>query len=95
MPGSKSSASASASRQAVLAGGLPEARLSAAAPAPFWWSARRRRPRKSLSTRAERLADVIAGDDCLAAVIDRDGRVLGASGGFDDARAGLRPRSTR
>ena len=39
--------------------------------------------RESLSTRAERLADAIAGSDLLAAVIDRDGRVLGASGGFD------------
>ena len=39
--------------------------------------------RKSLSTLAERLADAIAGPDSLAAVIDRDGRVLGASGGFD------------
>ena len=39
--------------------------------------------RESLSTRAERLADAIAGDDSLAAVLDRDGRVLGASGGFD------------
>jgi hypothetical protein len=29
------------------------------------------------------LADVIAGSDSLAAVIDREGRVLGASGGFD------------
>jgi PAS domain S-box-containing protein len=40
--------------------------------------------RESLSTRAERLADMIAGHDCLAAVIDRDGKVLGASGGFED-----------
>ena len=39
--------------------------------------------RESLSTLAERLADAIAGPDSLAAVIDRDGRVLGASGGFD------------
>ena len=39
--------------------------------------------RESLSTRAERLADVVAGTDSLAAVLDRDGRVLGASGGFD------------
>ncbi|HET7716298.1 MAG TPA: ATP-binding protein [Bauldia sp.] len=39
--------------------------------------------RESLSTSAERLADVLAGTDSLAAVIDRDGRVLGASGGFD------------
>ena len=39
---------------------------------------------ESLVTRAEQLADVIAGDDCLAAVIDRDGKVLGASGGYDE-----------
>ncbi len=41
-------------------------------------------PTESLSTRAERLADVIAGDACLVALIDRDGRVLGASGGYDE-----------
>ena len=40
-------------------------------------------PRESLSTRAERLADAIAAADCLVAVLDRDGKVLGASGGFD------------
>ena len=40
-------------------------------------------PRESLSTRAERLADVVAGSDSLAAVLDADGRVLGASGGFE------------
>jgi PAS domain S-box-containing protein len=39
--------------------------------------------RESLSTRAERLADSIAAEDCLVAVFDRDGKVLGASGGFD------------
>ena len=39
--------------------------------------------RESLSTRAERLADAIAADDCLVAVLDGDGKVLGASGGFD------------
>jgi len=39
--------------------------------------------RESLSTRAERLADAIAAADCLVAVLDRDGKVLGASGGFD------------
>ncbi|MCP4384372.1 MAG: hypothetical protein GY798_23680, partial [Hyphomicrobiales bacterium] len=39
--------------------------------------------RESLSTRSERLADVISGDDCLVAVLDREGGVLGASGGFD------------
>lgn len=39
--------------------------------------------RESLSTRAERLADAIAAEDCLVAVFDRDGKVLGASGGFD------------
>ncbi len=36
-----------------------------------------------LVTRAERLADVIAEDDCLAAVLTQDGKVLGASGGYD------------
>jgi PAS domain S-box-containing protein len=41
-------------------------------------------PRESLGTRAERLADAIAADDCLAAVLDADGKVLGASGGFAD-----------
>lgn len=40
-------------------------------------------PRESLSTRAERLADGLAGADSLAAILDRDARVLGASGGFD------------
>jgi PAS domain S-box-containing protein len=40
-------------------------------------------PRESLATRAERLADAVAGADGLVAVLDRDGRVLGASGGFD------------
>ncbi len=39
--------------------------------------------RESLSTRAERLADAIAAEDCLVAVLDRDSKVLGASGGFD------------
>ncbi|SDB35156.1 sensor histidine kinase [Bauldia litoralis] len=39
--------------------------------------------RESLSTRAERLADAIASDNCLVAILDRDARVLGASGGFD------------
>ncbi|MCB1487688.1 MAG: PAS domain-containing protein [Bauldia sp.] len=39
--------------------------------------------RESLSTRAERLADAIASDDCLVAVLDGDAKVLGASGGFD------------
>ena len=37
-----------------------------------------------VATRAERLADIIAEDDCLAAVLDRDGKVLGASGGYDE-----------
>ena len=40
--------------------------------------------RESLATRAERLADAIATSECLVAVIAGDGRVLGASGGFDD-----------
>ena len=39
--------------------------------------------RESLATRAERLADTIAADDCLVAVLDEDGKVLGASGGFE------------
>ncbi len=38
---------------------------------------------ESLVTRAERLADTIAEDDCLAAVLTEDGKVLGASGGYD------------
>jgi PAS domain S-box-containing protein len=38
---------------------------------------------ESLVTRAERLADTIAEDDCLAAVLTDDGKVLGASGGYD------------
>ncbi len=38
---------------------------------------------ESLVTRAERLADTIAEDDCLAAVLTQDGKVLGASGGYD------------
>ncbi len=38
---------------------------------------------ESLVTRAERLADTIAEDDCLAAVLTHDGKVLGASGGYD------------
>ena len=38
---------------------------------------------ESLATRAERLADTIACEDCLVAVLDRDGKVLGASGGYD------------
>src|SRR5438046_651048 len=43
--------------------------------------------RESLSTRSERLADAIASKDCLVAVLAGDGRVLGASGGFDDVAA--------
>ena len=39
--------------------------------------------RELLATRAERLADAIAADDCLVAVLDEDGKVLGASGGFE------------
>jgi len=40
--------------------------------------------REALTTRAEALADVLAGGgDSLAAVLGPDGRVLGASGGFD------------
>jgi hypothetical protein len=38
---------------------------------------------ESLVTRAERLADTIAEDDCLAAVVTHEGKVLGASGGYD------------
>ncbi|WP_421726274.1 ATP-binding protein [Bauldia sp.] len=40
-------------------------------------------PRESLSTRAERLCDAIAGEDGLVAILDGDGAVLGASGGYD------------
>jgi hypothetical protein len=43
--------------------------------------------RESLSTRAERLADAIASKECLVAVLAGGGRVLGASGGFDDVAA--------
>jgi PAS domain S-box-containing protein len=38
--------------------------------------------RESIVTRAEALSDAIAGDECLVAVLNADGRVLGASGGF-------------
>ncbi|MEO8668651.1 MAG: histidine kinase dimerization/phospho-acceptor domain-containing protein, partial [Bauldia sp.] len=38
--------------------------------------------RESIVTRAEGLSDAIAGADCLVAVLNADGRVLGASGGF-------------
>ncbi len=38
---------------------------------------------ESIVTRAERLADTIAEDDCLVAVLTEDGKVLGASGGYD------------
>jgi PAS domain S-box-containing protein len=44
----------------------------------------------SIYARAERLADAIAGSDCLVAVLGANGRVLGASGGFAD----LAPAST-
>jgi PAS domain S-box-containing protein len=40
--------------------------------------------RESIATRAERLADAIAAEDCLVALLRDDGRVLGASGGFSD-----------
>lgn len=39
---------------------------------------------ESISFRAETLADMIAGEDCLAAIIDSTGHVIGASGGFND-----------
>ncbi len=72
-------------RDPVGAGrGLPAARPRPAAATPPCSPVRlARAQRESLSTRAERLADAIAGADSLAAVLDRDGRVLGASGGFD------------
>jgi len=38
---------------------------------------------ESFITRAERLADTIGANDCLAAVMNADGKVLAASGGFD------------
>ena len=38
----------------------------------------------SIVSRAEELADMIAGPDCLVAVIAADGRVVGASGNFND-----------
>lgn len=41
-------------------------------------------PRGSLVARAEKLADAIGSRDCLVAVIARDGRVLAASGDFDE-----------
>src|SRR5262249_6721541 len=41
-------------------------------------------PRESVATRAERLADAIASEECLVAVLAAGGRVLGASGRFDD-----------
>ena len=44
-------------------------------------------PVESVVARAERLADTIGAHDCLAAVLARDGRVLGASGGFADLAA--------
>jgi PAS domain S-box-containing protein len=37
-----------------------------------------------LALRAERLVDAIASKDCLAAILAADGRVLAASGGYDD-----------
>ncbi len=40
-------------------------------------------PKESLASRADRLADIIAGDDCLVAVLAVDGRIVGASGGFE------------
>ena len=43
--------------------------------------------KESLATRAERLADAIASPRCLAAILTADGRVLGASGGYDDLAA--------
>jgi len=39
---------------------------------------------ESITARSERLADLIAGEDCLVAVIAADGRVVGASGGFQN-----------
>ena len=38
---------------------------------------------ESIVTRAEQLADTIAEDDCLTAVLTHEGKVLGASGGYD------------
>jgi PAS domain S-box-containing protein len=40
--------------------------------------------RESLVARAEKLTDAIGSRDCLAAIIAGDGRVLAASGGFDE-----------
>ncbi|MBN8996809.1 MAG: PAS domain S-box protein [Rhizobiales bacterium] len=40
--------------------------------------------RESLVARAEKLADALGSRACLAAIIAPDGRVLAASGGFDD-----------
>ena len=47
-------------------------------------------PDESITSRSERLADIIAGEDCLVAIIAADGRVVGASGGFQS----LAPAST-
>ena len=38
---------------------------------------------ESIVTRAEHLADTIAEDDCLTAILTHEGKVLGASGGYD------------
>lgn len=38
---------------------------------------------ESIVSRAENLADTIAGTDCLVAIIAADGRIIGASGGFE------------
>ena len=71
--GVKQVALPAACRRLVLPGGGHAVLAVGSAPAP----------RESLSTRAERLADTIAAEDCLVALLDADGKVLGASGGFD------------
>ncbi|MFI5409534.1 ATP-binding protein [Kaistia sp. UC242_56] len=42
-----------------------------------------RGPASSLSERAERLADALAAEDCLVAILDASGEVVAASGGLD------------
>jgi len=46
---------------------------------------------ESIISRAERLSNIIADDDCLVAVIAGDGRIVGASSGFHRLMPGSSP----
>jgi PAS domain S-box-containing protein len=69
-------------RQEVLPSACVRLNLSDGSSAVLAVAAAAGTSRESIVTRAERLSDVIAGKDWLAAVLGEDGRVLGASGSF-------------